>query len=354
MQTLNVAIAGFGYSARVFHTPFLLIDPRFKVKKILERNSEKALSFFPAAEIVREFSDLLTSEIDLVIITTPNQTHYEMAKSALLAGKNVLVEKPLAATAKQALELSNLAATKGVILSVYQNRRWDNAPATAKKLLESGILGCPVDCEIRFDRYAKNKNAKAWKETGELGTGLVYDLGVHLIDQAIYLFGVPNSVFADIRYQHDNAMSDDNFDIHLYYETGLRVVCAASKFVREAGNAFALHGKLGSYVKASIDPQESLLAENIQPIGDWYIENEANWGILHTEIDGKIIRRAYPNANVSYQDFYDNLYASITEKQPLIVSLEQVILVLHIIEMTYQSAKLGKKVVINRITELNM
>lgn len=343
MQTLNVAIAGFGYSARVFHTPFLATDARFAVKKVLERHSERAHEFFPNAEIVRDFAALLTPEIELVIITTPNQTHYEMVQSALLAGKHVLVEKPLVATAKQAFELAELAKKQGVLLTVFQNRRWDSAPATAQILLEQGLLGEPVDCEIRFDRYTKTKNVKAWKETGEQGTGLVYDLGVHLIDQAVYLFGKPHAVFADIRYQHDDALSDDNFDIHLYYESGLKVVCAAGKYVREAGNAFALHGKLGSYVKANVDQQENRLAQGIQPIGDWNSENESDWGILHTEIAGEVVRKAYPNAPTSYKDFYDNLFLAIRGEQPLLVTAQQAAFVLQIIETAFESARSGQK-----------
>lgn len=343
MQQIHTAIAGFGYSAKVFHLPFLMNDPRFLIKKVLERHTEKSRELLPDADIVREFDDLLSDEIDLVIITTPNQTHYEMVKQALIAKKNVLVEKPLVATAKQAIELAELAQKQGVVLSVFQNRRWDNAPATAKMLLAQGLLGELVDCEIRFDRYAKAKNVKAWKETGEQGTGLVYDLGVHLIDQALYLFGKPQAVFADIRYQHDNALADDNFDIHLYYENGLKVVCAAGKYVREAGNAFALHGKLGSYVKKGVDPQENRLAQGIQPVGNWNEEDEADWGILHTEINGEIVRKRQPNASASYQDFYDNLYAAMTQQQPLAVTAQQAATVLSIIETAYQSAKLGQK-----------
>lgn len=343
MPPINTAIAGFGYSAKVFHLPFLLNDPRFAIKKVFERQTAKSREFLPDVDIVRQYDDLLSDDIELVIITTPNQTHYAMVKSALLAGKNVLVEKPLVATAEQALELATLAKKQGVQLSVFQNRRWDNNIATAKSLLEKGLLGEIVDCEIRIDRYAKGKNPKVWKETGELGTGLVYDLGVHLIDQAVYLFGKPQAVFADIRYQHDNTLVDDNFDIHLYYENGLKVAVGASKFVRETGNCFALHGKLGSYVKAKVDPQEKLLSQGVQPVGDWSCEPENDWGILHTEINNEVVRKPYPNAQASYQVLYDNLFAAIHQQQPLLVTAYQAADVLNIIETAFESAKAGKK-----------
>lgn len=339
MQPISVAIAGFGYSAKVFHLPFLTADPRFVIRKVYERSSNNAQQALPAVETVRTFTELLSEEIDLVIITTPNQTHFEMAREAILAGKNVLVEKPLATTEAEAKMLADLAKQQGVVLSVYQNRRWDNAIATAKQLLAEKLLGDVVDCEIRFERYAKGKNPKVWKETGEQGVGLVYDLGVHLLDQAVYLFGKPQQIFADIRYQHEDALSDDNFDIHLYYDSGLKVALSATKYAREVGNHFVLHGRLGSYVKAEIDPQESLLQQ-----GQKYDPSLAETGILHTEISGEIVRKNYPNASASYQDFYDNLYQAIRENVPLAVTAEQASYVLMLIEKAFESAKSGRKI----------
>ncbi|OOH90284.1 oxidoreductase [Pasteurellaceae bacterium 15-036681] len=343
-KILNVGIAGFGYSSKVFHLPFLLQDPRFNIVKVLERHSNKALEILPQVDIVREFSELLSENVDLIIITTPNQTHYEMTKQAILAGKHVLVEKPLVATSQQAKELAELTKAHNVVLSVYQNRRWDNAILTAKQILAEGLVGEAVDCEIRFERYAKGKNAKVWKETGELGTGLVYDLGVHLIDAAVHLFGKPTEIFADIRYQHDEALSDDNFAINLYYPSGLKVTLHATKYAREAGRYFTLHGKLGSYVKQNVDQQEARLTQGIMPQGDWYSESEQDWGILHTEVNDEVVRKPYPNAKGSYQDLYSNLYQAIAENQPLAVTAEQASYVLTLIEKAFESAKCGQKV----------
>lgn len=344
MKKINVAIASFGYSSRVFHTPFLLTNSNFVVKKVFERSTEKALEYFPQTQIVREFEQLLTDEIDLVIITTPNQTHYEFAKQALLANKNVLIEKPLVPTAQQALELDQLAKERNLLLTVYQNRRWDSAVATAKLILEQGLIGEPVDCEIRFDRYAKTKNAKQWKETGEQGVGLVYDLGVHLLDQAVYLFGKPNAVFADVRHQHPDALSDDNFTIHLYYPSGLKVSLQATRYAREPNFQFALHGTLGSYLKKNADQQETKLAQGTMPVGDWYAEPESEWGILHTEQNDDVVRYAFPNAQTGYQDFYHNLYNALIGEETLLVTAEQATFVLDLIEKVYQSAKTGCKI----------
>lgn len=346
MKKINVAIAGSGYSTRVFHVPFFKNDDRFNVVKFFERSTTRALEWFPDVEIVSDFGKLLTEEVDLVVITTPNQTHYDFVKQALSAKKHVLVEKPLVATSAEALELGELAKEQGVVLYTYQNRRWDAPVATSREILAQGLIGKAVDCEIRIDRYAKEKNAKAWKETGDRGTGLVYDLGVHLIDQAVSLFGKPQSVFADIRYQHENALSDDNFDIHLYYENGLKVAVKASKYVRETTPHFALHGDLGSYVKQHTDNQESLLTRGVIPQGNWNAEPESDWGILHTEINGEVVRKPYPNANASYLDLVDNLYHAISNGAEQAVKVEEVAFVLHVIEKAFESAKTGTKVLL--------
>ncbi|WGE63370.1 Gfo/Idh/MocA family oxidoreductase [Actinobacillus equuli subsp. haemolyticus] len=344
MKVINVALAGAGYSSRVFHVPFFKQDARFQIVKVFERTTNNAQLWLPEVETVRSFDALLSDEVDLVVITTPNQTHYEMVKSALLAGKHVLVEKPLVASAAEALELEQLAKQQNVVLYVYQNRRWDSHIATAKEVLAKNLVGEVVDCEIRFERYAKGKNVKVWKEAGDRGTGLVYDLGVHLIDQAIYLFGKPQAVFADIRYQHDEALVDDNFDLHLYYANGLKVALQASKYAREPSPAFVLHGKNGSYMKQATDSQEAHLSKGVQPIGNWNAEPETEWGVLHTEIDGEVIRKPYPNAQASYQNLVDDLYQVLTAGSEPIVKLEEVTLVLRIIEAAFESANKGQKI----------
>ncbi|CAM2802515.1 Gfo/Idh/MocA family oxidoreductase [Actinobacillus equuli] len=344
MKVINVALAGAGYSSRVFHVPFFKQDARFQIVKVFERTTNNAQLWLPEVETVRSFDALLSDEVDLVVITTPNQTHYEMVKSALLAGKHVLVEKPLVASAAEALELEQLAKQQNVVLYVYQNRRWDSHIATAKEVLAKNLVGEVVDCEIRFERYAKGKNVKVWKEAGDRGTGLVYDLGVHLIDQAIYLFGKPRAVFADIRYQHNEALVDDNFDLHLYYANGLKVALQASKYAREPSPAFVLHGKNGSYMKQETDSQEAHLSKGVQPIGNWNAEPETEWGVLHTEIDGEVIRKPYPNAQASYQNLVDDLYQVLTTGSEPIVKLEEVTLVLRIIEAAFESANKGQKI----------
>lgn len=344
MKKINIGLAGFGMSAQVFHLPFWRVEGRFDVVKVFERSSDKAKDVLPDAEIVRSFDGLLNDDVDLIVITTPNQTHFELAKQALSAGKHVVVEKPLCATAEEALILADLADQQGVLLSVYQNRRWDSAPLTAKKLVSDGLLGEIVDAEFRFERYAAGLNKKRWKETGGAGVGLVYDLGSHLLDMAVDLFGMPSELYADIRHQHEGALSDDNFDIALYYSDGLKVSLIGTKYAREPLPFMTLHGKKGSYIKQNADNQEALLVGGILPQGDWNVEKPQEWGVLHTEIDGQVMRQTMPSERGDYGAFYRNLYAALTEGEPLAVNARQVAQVLGLIEKAYESAQTGRRI----------
>lgn len=346
-KIIKIGIAGFGMSAKTFHMPFLDIDPRFKVCKVFERYSENAKKAYPDVEVVHQFEQLLSSEIDLVIITTPNLTHYEMAKQAILAGKHVIVEKPLAIYAKQAEELDLLAKQHRVLLSVYQNRRWDNGALTVKKLLKQKILGEIVHYEMRYERFSQKPNSKAWKETGEFGTGLIYDLGVHLIDHCVDLFGIPTALYADMKKQRACAKSEDNFEIIFYY-TDKKVVLSATKCAREPAPYIILQGTLGSYIKPTIDNQEALLLKGVKPQGDWNIEPQSDWGILHTEVNGFVIRSPIKTEQGNYQAYYDNIYAAFTNQIPLEVTAYQAMQTLKLIELIYESAEKGIKIAISK------
>ncbi|MDH3000119.1 oxidoreductase [Chelonobacter oris] len=338
-KVLNVAIAGFGMSAQVFHHPFLSVDPRFRIKKVFERHSEKSKQKIPDVEVVRDFTALLDDDIDLVIITTPNLTHYALAKQAIEAGKHVIVEKPLAVSADEAQQLDSLAKHHQVVLSPYQNRRWDSGFLAVKKIIDNRLIGDIVDYQVRFDRYSVDKNPKAWKETGEKGVGLVYDLGVHLLDHAVDLLGMPQALFADIRYQHENALSDDNFQIYLYYPN-LKVELSATKYARESGPHIVLHGRNGSYLKHTVDIQEARLAQGVVPCGNWNAESEDQWGTLNTELNGVHFCGKIESPTAGYATYYDNIYAAITANAPLIVTVEQARQVLMLLEKCFESATL--------------
>lgn len=343
-KVINVGIAGFGMSGQVFQAPFLHTHQYFNIKKVLERNSSKSKEQYPYVKIVRTFEDLLTDDIDLIVISTPNKLHYSMAKQALEAGKNVIVEKPLSTYSSQAEELIQIAKEKGVLLSVYQNRRWDGGFLTVKKLIEEGRLGDVVDYEVHFDRFVKGKSAKAWKETGEMGVGILYDLGVHIIDQAVCLFGMPKEVYADIRSQREESLGDDNFQVYLYYDK-IKVVLSASQLVKEMGPHIAVHGTKGSFVKYGMDVQEARLKSGELPTkDDWGKDPEENWGILNTESESINYRGKLETEVGNYHKFYDNIYGVLANKEELIVTPEQAKDVLRILEVAMDSAKKGCRI----------
>ncbi len=217
MEKIKVGLAAFGMSGSVFHAPFLSIHPGFELTKIVERTKELSRKEYPDVMIVRSFEELLNDpDIGLVVINTPDATHYRYAKKALLSGKHVVVEKPFTTTVEEAEELVALAEQKGVILSVFQNRRWDADLLTVKDILGKGLLGRLVEFESTFARYRNFIKPDTWKETGESGGGLTYNLDSHLIDQAVELFGLPESVFANIATVRTGGKADDYFCMHLF------------------------------------------------------------------------------------------------------------------------------------------
>lgn len=336
MKKINVGVIGFGMSAQVFHLPFLKADSHFNLVKILERSDNKSSILYPDIETVKDIESILSDDIDLVVVTTPNLTHYDFCKKALLANKHVVVEKPFTVSSEQAEELINLAKERNLILSVYHNRRFDGDFLTIKNIIENNILGRLVEYESHFDRF-RNYTKDNWRELDQAGSGILYDLGSHLIDQAITLFGLPESVYADIRIQRDKSSTDDNFEIILNYPD-LKVSLKAGMLVREPLPRFILNGTNGSFIKYGLDPQEEMLKNGHKPIGDnWGKDNEANWGTLNTEINNLHFRGKVETVQSSYADYYKNIYQAINVHEELNVKPEQAKNVIRIIETAIKS-----------------
>ncbi|MGK4566320.1 Gfo/Idh/MocA family protein [Flavobacterium sp. 3HN19-14] len=255
MQKIRTALLSYGMSGKVFHAPFLKFHPGFELAGAWERTRKNIRQDYPKAKSYNSFDELLNDDIDLVIVNTPVATHFEYAKKALRAGKHTLVEKAFTATVAEAEELQKIAQKKGVKLAVFQNRRWDSDFKTVKDVVSKNLLGEIVEAEFHFDRYNPSLSPKAHKETANKGAGILKDLLPHLIDQALFLFGMPVAVFADIRTTRDKSVVDDYIDILLYYET-LRVRLKAGFFVREMIPSFVVHGKNGSFLKPRGDVQE--------------------------------------------------------------------------------------------------
>ncbi|MET3125871.1 putative dehydrogenase [Arcicella rosea] len=329
---LNVALIGFGLSGRYLQAPFFSVNPNFNLKTIVS-NSQNPKEYFPAVEVMKSLEEVLADDsIDLVSICSPNATHYEFAKKCLLADKHVLVEKPFTATAEQAEELIQLSKERGKIISIYQNRRFDSDFMTVKKVIEDGLLGDLLSYEVHFDRYKPILNAKKWKETNNAANGILYDLGSHIIDQAIVLFGTPEKVWGETCTERIGSEIDDSFDIRLNYGK-LKVTLKSSLLVREEGPRYILYGTKGSFVKYGIDVQEDHLKAGIMPNMDTFgIEPESNSGIINTDINGLHFRGTIETLKGDWGILFQNLYEAITGKAELLVKPEEVLEQIKIME----------------------
>lgn len=344
MDRIRTGLAAYGMSGQVFHAPFISTNPHFELTAVAERSKELSRAKYPHACIVRSFDELIgIDELDLIVVNTPDSTHYDYARRALLAGKHVVVEKPFTTTAEEGEALTALAAEKGLTLSVYQNRRWDCDFLTVKEILSKGLLGRLVEFESTFPRYRNFIKPNTWKETGESGGGLTYNLGAHLIDQAVQLFGMPQAVFADISTLRTGGKVDDYFIIHLLKPAKapeVKITLKASYLMCESEPRFVLHGTEGSYVKHGLDPQEADLTKGLLPdTPHWGEEDTSHWGMLHTEKDGNVLREPYPTLPGNYGAFYENIYQAIRHGRPLQSDARGVIGVIRLIEAAWQSSR---------------
>lgn len=334
---IRTAIAGFGLSGKIFQAPFLHADPNFELRKVYERTTERSREEYPYVTVARSFEELLTDDIDLVVISTPNDTHVPFAQLAMRAGKHVVVEKPVAATSTDAAALCRLSRQKGVTFTVFQNRRLDSDFLTVKSLIEGGALGEVLDYEAHYDRFERGVNPKPWKAQGGAGVGVLYDLGVHIIDQAYVLFGMPNEVYADFRRQRPESPGIDNFEVVLYYDN-VKAILSAGEVVAKQGPHFMVSGRRGTFIKYGEDVQEAeLLAGRRPPAGDWDVEDPSCYGTLYYDDGEKIVEQVIPTVVSSYAGYYENLYRAITQGEPLLVPPEETVEVLRIIEAAQMS-----------------
>lgn len=338
IQPIKTALCSFGMSGWVFHAPFIHINKGFELYAVWERTKNLAEAKYPGIKTFRTLEEMLSDQsIELVVINTPNATHYEYSKKALLAGKHIIVEKPFTINSGEAAELIALATKCNKLISVYQSRRYDSDYKTVKKVVDENWLGKIVEAEIHYDRYRQEIGPKLHKEVPGPGTGLLYDLGSHLIDQALQLFGMPNAVFADIAIMRPVSKVDDYMELLLFYPN-LRVRIKSSYMVREAPPSYVFHGTKGSFIKARTDIQEKLLQEGVSPDDkNWGVEPDNEKGLLHTEKDGKIIREYIPSLKGDYGAFYDGMYEAIRFNKAVPVSADDGMNVIRIIETAYQS-----------------
>lgn len=338
MKHIRTALCSFGMSGKLFHAPFLDSHPNFELYAALERTKNSAKESYPHIKTFRTLEALLKDKtIELVILNTPNITHYEMAKQIINSGKHLVVEKPFTVSVSEANDLIDLARAKQTHLSVYHNRRWDSDFKTVQSVLEQGLIGTIVDAEIRFDRYNPNLSYKLHKENPTEGVGSLYDLGSHLIDQALQLFGMPTAVFAHLAAFRENSRVDDYFDLKLFYPTH-NVSLKSSYFVREPLPAYVFHGTQGSFIKTRSDIQETDLQNGIRPnVDHWGRESRSAQGLLHT-MNGNLAHKEFINSeNGNYRIYYDKIYEAIRNNGVLPVSAEEGRSVIQIIEAAKNS-----------------
>jgi scyllo-inositol 2-dehydrogenase (NADP+) len=343
MHTIGVGLVSYGMSGQVFHAPLLSVTPGFKIISILERTHNLSREKYPEAKIIRNYHELLRDDsIELVVVNTPDRFHYGMAREALEAGKHVILEKPFVLDSRKGDELISIADDQKRLLSVFQNRRWDCDFLTVREILDKGLLGRLVEYEAHFDRYRNFILQNTWKEDPVSGTGTLYNLGSHLIDQALVLFGNPEYINADIRIQRTGGKIDDAFTLWLGYRD-IKVTIKASYLVKEPGPRYLLHGTEGSFLKHGLDPQEEALKKGDLPGGqEWGEEPREEWGKLNTTIGP--YEGPYKTLPGNYLAYYENIYQALAGKAELAVTAAQANSVVKVIEAAINSNQSGCRI----------
>ncbi|MBS4060807.1 MAG: Gfo/Idh/MocA family oxidoreductase [Bacteroidetes bacterium] len=336
-QIINVGLVGFGMSGQIFHAPFIEAHQGFRLKTIVT-SGENAKAAYPKSIIVKDFSEALKDpEIELLVICTPHNFHVEQATQAMLSGKNAIIEKPVALNSDDVSSLMNVASQTEKKVFPYHNRRWDGDFLTVKHLIKEGFLGDIIDFESHFDRYSPTVSRAEWRYNNPDGGGTLFDLGPHLIDQAISLFGKPDAVWSKLYHHRPGSKVNDSFDLKLHYAE-MTATLKAGIFVREPGPRFQVHGTLGSYLKYGLDTQESRLKKGRKPdslnLGK---DLKRNFGILHSMSQNKQTKVVYPTFNGNYMEFYNNVYGVLTNNLETEVKLEDAFLGIRIIESAFKS-----------------
>jgi scyllo-inositol 2-dehydrogenase (NADP+) len=344
MDQLNVAIIGYGAAGAVFHAPLIAAEPRMRVAAIVTGSPQRAAQAraeHPEARVLPDADTLFaaTEPVDLIVIATPNQAHGPLARAGIAAGIPVVVDKPITPTAAEARELIGLADRAGVLLSVYQNRRWDGDFQTARQVIEAGELGEVARFESRFERWRPELTG-GWRETGgpEQAAGLLFDLGSHLVDQALTLFGPVTSVYAQLDARRPGIGTDDDTFVALTHANGVRTHLWMSAVTGQLGPRFRILGSRGAYVKYGLDVQEDALRQGARP-GDagWGADRREAWGVCGTDEDSRLVE-TLPG---SYEAYYAGIAAALLDGAPVPVDPRDALAALVVLEAARHSAESG-------------
>ncbi|NIK31783.1 oxidoreductase [Xanthomonas arboricola] len=340
-KPFNLAVVGYGYVGRTFHAPLIAGTPGLALHSVVSSKPQQVQADFPDVIVLADLETALADPaLDAVVLATPNQTHAPYALQALAAGKHVLVDKPFALDAAQAREVVAAAAAAGRIVSVFQNRRWDADFLTVRRLIDEGQLGEVVEFHSHFDRFRPQVRDR-WRESDIPGAGLWYDLGPHLLDQALQLFGTPQAIGADLQRQRNQARSDDYFHVTLRYPR-LRVILHAGSLVADSGLRFAVHGTRGSYLKHGLDTQEDQLRAGRRP-------GTAGWGVdplpgtlTRVDDEGRVHTHQPDTTPGDYRQCYAAFRDALAGAGPAPVSGADAVQVMELLELAQRSAASGQ------------
>jgi predicted dehydrogenase len=340
-STINVGLIGFGVAGRAFHAPIIQAVSGLRLAAILQRHGSSAAEAYPQSRDVRTLDELLSIDsIRLIAIATPNTSHFPLAKQCLEAGRDVVVDKPFTLNVQEARELISLADELGRLVTVYHDRRFDGDFQTIRQLLASGELGRVVRFESHYDRFRPQLRPGAWREQPGPGSGILYDLGPHLIDQALVLFGVPEAITADVRHEREVSLTDDSFELLLHYPKGMRASLHSTMLAAAPRPHFVIYGSRGSFIKFGMDPQEAPLRAGQPPGGeDWGVDPQENWGTLTLSDGTSTTQRLIPTARGDYRAFYENVRDAILGVAPLAVTPLDALRVMQVIELARRSSQ---------------
>lgn len=338
---IRAGVVGFGLGGRVFHAPLLSSVDGVELAAVVERRSDQAATRYPGVIVYRSVEELLAdASIDVVVVTTPSGTHFDIARQALEAGKNVVVDKPMCAVSTQIASLIELAKSRGRLLAPFHNRRWDSDFQTIQKLLHEQCLGRLVEFESYFDRWRPTPKTGAWKENPDpsAGGGLLLDLGTHLADQALTLFGNPEAVSAEVLRERPGEGSNDSFTVRLRYPK-LRVTLGANCLSSLQRPRFLLRGMKGNYRKWGLDLQEAALGKLTHiPAGPWGEEPAAGWGTLCVDAEGSTVTQPVTPIPGNYRRYYEGIRDALLGKTPAPVSPVAAWRVARVLEMAVESS----------------
>jgi len=336
---IDMGLIGFGLGGRYFHAPLIHAVPGLRLAAVVQRNSDTAAKLYPGVRVVRSVEELLAIDsIRLVVIATPNQTHFRFAAQCLQAGRDVIVDKPITPTLHETLALFRIARKCGRLLTVSHTRRFDADFQAVREVVASGELGNIARFDTHYDRYRTTSRPNAWREQPGPGSGILLDIAPHLIDHALMLFGLPEAVYADIRIERAGFVTDDAFDICFFYPGNLRANLHESMLCLTPRPRFVILGDKGSFIKSEIDALEPALRREEIPKGEsWVLDPEENWGVLTTALDGQTRKRKVASRG-DWREFYANVRDVILGQAELLVTPKQVIDVMVALYLAQESS----------------